>query len=286
MKLIEPWPSGFLCSSQMTSKPPLCCWLIILGAAEFRVGRPIKAETIFARNRTRRWIELTASMRTIDVQAPCPICLPEPCRLVHSLVISDADKLYLLTLAISNVIDNVEIFEVASNVISKIHTVGWVTACCSPVSGVTLQGFHSCQTQAVQLPVLGVLVHWRVDFEWSIPEWGKGTMRLAPRHHQGPSSAGLWLKITIGWKTVAVGVIQFVHTTTGIAAGASLEVIQTGERMKSQPCVNAWRSRTGISLKNVVEYCKLYQFLNKIAALVSFCSVPPFFCYFLWPVAP
>ena len=147
MKLIGSSPSGFLCSSQMSSKPPLCCWLIILRAAELRIGRPIKAETIFARNRARRWIELTASMRTIDVQAPCPICLPEPCRLVHSLVISDADKLYLLTLPISNAIDNVEIFEVSSNVISKIHTVGWVTACCSPVSGVTLQGCHSCQTQ-------------------------------------------------------------------------------------------------------------------------------------------
>ena len=65
------------------------------------------------------------------------------------------------------------IFEVSSNVISKIHTVGWVTACCSPVSGVTLQGFHSCQTQPVQLPVLGVLVHWRVLAEWSNLEWGK-----------------------------------------------------------------------------------------------------------------
>ena len=39
--------------------------------------------------------------------------------------------------------------------------------------------------------------------------------------------------------------------------------------MKSQFCVNAWRSRTGISLKNVVEYYKLYQFLNKNAGLVN-----------------
>ena len=39
--------------------------------------------------------------------------------------------------------------------------------------------------------------------------------------------------------------------------------------MKSQFCVNAWRSRTGISLKNVVEYCELYQFLNKNAGLVN-----------------
>ena len=230
-------------------------------------GMPVTTKIIFGMNRARSWIELTTSMLTIDVQAPYPLSLPELCCLVHSLVFSDADKLYLLTLACSKVIDNVEIFEVSSDVISKIHTVGWVTACCSPVSGVTLQGFHSCQTQTVQLPVLRVLVHWRVCVEWSFLELGKGKMRMAPRHHQGPSSTRLWLKIAIGWKTVATGVIQFVHTTTGIA-DASLEVVQTGEGMKSQFCANAWRSRTGISLENVVEYCKLYQFFNKNADLV------------------
>ena len=252
MRIIGPSLSGIqwlrLRSSQMSSKPPLCCWLIILGAAELRVGSPMEAKIIFAMNRARRWIEITTSRRTINVQAPHPLFLPETCCLVHSLVSSGADKLHLLTLAISNVIDNVEIFEVSSNVISKIHTVGWETACWSPVSRVTLQGFHSCQTQAVQLPVLGVLIHWRVHAEWSFLEWGKATMRLAPRHHQGPSSAALWLKIAISWKAVAVGTIQFVHTTTGIAE-ASLEVVQTGEGMKSQFCVNTWRSRTGISLK-------------------------------------
>ena len=56
--------------------------------------------------------------------------------------------------------------------------------------------------------------------------------------------------------------------------------------MKSQPCVNAWRSRTGISLKNVVEYCKLYQFLNKNAALLSFCNVPPIFLLFFMAGCP
>ena len=91
-------------------------------------------------------------------------------------------------------------------------------------------------------------------------------MRMAPRHHQGPSSAALWLKIAISWKTVAAGVKQFVYITLG---DASLEVVETGEGMKSQFCVNTWRSRTGISLKNVVEYCKLNQFRNKNAGLVN-----------------
>ena len=251
----------------MTSKPPLCCWLIVLGAAELRVERPIMAKIIFARNRASSWIELTATIPTIDVRTPWSSALPETSCNVHSIVSSDVDKLYFLTIA-STKIDNIEVLEVSSNVISKIHTVGWETACCSPVSRVTLQGSHSCQTQPVQVPVLGVLVHWSVLAKWSAPEWGKGTMRMAPRHHQGPSSAALWLKIAISWKTVAVGTIQFVHTTTGIA-DASLEVVQTGEGMKNQFCVNAWRSRTGISLKNVVEYCKLYQFLNKNAGLVN-----------------
>ena len=253
MKIIWPSLSGIQwrrsCSSQMSSKPPLCCWLIILGAAELRVGMPVTTKIVFGTNRARRWIELTATTRTIDVQAPYPIFLPETCCLVHSLVSSDADKLYLLTLPRSNVIDNVEIFEVSSNVISKIHTVGWETACCSPVSRVTLQGFHSCQTQAVQLPVLGVLIHWRVLAEWSSPEWGKGTMRMAPRHHQGPSSAGLWLKIAISWKTVAIGVKQFVYITLG---NASLEVIQTGEGMESL-CWAHVRSRAGVYLKKLMK---------------------------------
>ena len=241
------------CSSQMTSKPPLCCWLIILGAAELRVGRPVMTKIIFGRNRARRWIKLTTSSHTIDMQAIWSSPLPESCCKVHSVVSSDVDKLYFLTLPRSNVIDNVEILEVSSNIISKIHTVGWVTACCSPVSGVTLQGSHSCQTQAVQVPVLRVLVHWRVLAEWGSPEWGKGTMRMAPRHHQGPRSAAFWLKIAISWKTVAIGIKQFVYITPG---NASLEVIQTGEGMESLCWADAcgvWlRSRAGVYLKKLM----------------------------------
>ena len=104
---------------------------------------PVCTKIIFAPSRARRWIELTATTRTIDVQAPCPIFLPETSCTVHSIVSSDVDELYLLTLARSNEIDNIEVLEVSSNVISKIHAEGWETACCSPVSGVTLQGFHS-----------------------------------------------------------------------------------------------------------------------------------------------
>ena len=99
---------------------------------------------------------------------------------MHYNVSLDVDELYFLTLPRSIVSDNVEIFEVSSNIISKIHAVGWVTACCSPVSGVSLQGSHSCQTQAVQVPVLRVLVHWRVHVECNTPEWGKGTTSVAP----------------------------------------------------------------------------------------------------------
>ena len=98
---------------------------------------------------------------------------------------SDVDKLYFLTLPRSNVIDNVEIFEVSSNIISKIHTVGWVTACCSPVSGVTLQGSHSCQTQAVQVPVVRVLVHWRVHAECNRLGMGQGHDALGSKTSPG-----------------------------------------------------------------------------------------------------
>ena len=62
-------------------------------------------------------------------------------------------------------------------------------------------------------------------------------MRVAPRHHQGPSSAVLRLKIAIGRKTVATGIKQLVDTTQ---RDALLEVIQTGIRMEKGD-VGIWK---------------------------------------------
>ena len=119
--------------------------------------------------------------------------LPEACGEMHANMSSDIDVFHFLALPSSKEINYVEVLEVSTNVISQIDAVGRVTACCSPVSGVTLQGLHSCQAQAVQIPVLGVLVHWSVVLEGSQVERGKLSIGVTPRHHQGPCRSELSL---------------------------------------------------------------------------------------------
>ena len=89
---------------------------------------------------------------------------------------ADVDVFNFLAFVVVKVIDEVEVLEASTNVISEIDAVGRVAACCSPVSGVTLQGLHPCQTQAVQIPVLCVLVHWRVVLERGLPKSGQLTI--------------------------------------------------------------------------------------------------------------
>ena len=109
--------------------------------------------------------------------------LPEACGEMHANVSSDVDVFHFLALRSPKEINYVEIFEVSTNVIFEINAVCRVTACGSPVRGVTLQGFHSCQAQAVQIPVLGVLVHWSVVLEWGPLEHKKFAMEIAHRQH-------------------------------------------------------------------------------------------------------
>ena len=51
----------------------------------------------------------------------------------------DVDVFYFLALAVSKEINDVEILEVSTEVVSEIDAVGRVAACCSPVGGVSLQ---------------------------------------------------------------------------------------------------------------------------------------------------
>ena len=123
------------------------------------------------------------------------------------------DVFNFLAFAPTNVIHNVEVFEVSTNVICEIDAVGRVAACSSPVSGVTLQGLHSCQTQAVQFPVLCVLVHWSVVLERDLPKSGQVTIQSTPGYDKGPGSARLGLEITVGWVAVSAIIVKSVDTT-------------------------------------------------------------------------
>ena len=171
------------CSLQVSAKPPLCGGVGLLCAAELGVDYVIVAKVVLFMHRTRSWIKLTASPRAVSMQDTILMSLPETCGEMHANVSSDIDVFHFLALPSSKVINYVEVLEVSTNVIFEINAVCWITACCSPVCGVTLQGFHSCQAQAVQIPVLGVLVHWSVVLEWGPLEHKKFAMEVANRQH-------------------------------------------------------------------------------------------------------
>ena len=125
------------------------------------------------------------------------------------------------------IINDVEILEVATDVVCEIDAMGWEATRCSPVSGVTLQRPHSCQTQAVHIPVMGILVDWSVILKGShLRSWSQ-TIFVRPGHHQGPCSTRLGLKITVSWETVASGVVKPVHTA---CRSTSKQVIKAGSR--------------------------------------------------------
>ena len=52
---------------------------------------------------------------------------------MNAHVSADVDVFHFLTLAVFTVIDNVEVFEVSTDVICEINAMGRVAACCSPV---------------------------------------------------------------------------------------------------------------------------------------------------------
>ena len=68
---------------------------------------------------------------------PWPEVRPKRCCKVRPIVPSDIHIFYPLT-GSTKEIDDVEVFEVSTEVISEIDAVGWVAACV-PVGGVDLQ---------------------------------------------------------------------------------------------------------------------------------------------------
>ena len=163
---------------------------------------------------------------------------------MHAQMSSDVDVFHFLAL-VSKEIDDVKVLEVSTEVVSKVHAVSWVAARRSPVGGMSLQGFHSRQTQSVLVPVLSVLVHWGIVLEGGLEKSGKLTIFVTPRHDQGPCSTGLRLQITVSWETVSTVVVKFVDATFG---GASQQIIKAGGRTEYLLFVFSC-FRTGISLQ-------------------------------------
>ena len=201
----------------MSSEPPLSGRIRPLCAAELWVDDTVTTKVVFAWNWARSWVKLAAGATAVNVPKDRGT-LPDTCCQMHSHVPADVDVFHFHALAWPNKIDDVEVLEVASDVVSEINTIGWVAASWSPVSGMTLQGPHSCQAQAVQIPILGVLVHWSVALKGNRAERWKRTMPVSPRHHQCPRCTRLGLHITVNRVTVTSIVVKFVHAARGGAS--------------------------------------------------------------------
>lgn len=78
-------------------------------------------------------------MTAVNVQRVGVSNLPEAGCHMHAHVPPDVDVFHFIALSGPKKVDDVEVFEVATYVVSVIDTMGWVAACCSPVSGITLQ---------------------------------------------------------------------------------------------------------------------------------------------------
>ena len=128
---------------KMSSKPPLSSRVVCLCAAELGIKCTIIAKVVFTWYRSNSCAELAQTGRAVNMQSPA---LPKRYCKVRAIVPSDIHIFYPLTLATAKEIDDVEVFEVSTEVVSEIDAMGRVAACCSPVGGVDLQRSHSRQT--------------------------------------------------------------------------------------------------------------------------------------------
>ena len=195
---------------EMSSKPPLGSGLGILCAAKLWVVDTIPTKIIFTWHRTTLYhLNLTVSVPTVSMQAFMKK-LPERYRQILAHVSPDVDVFHSLALAWPNIINDVKVLEISTEVVSKIDAVGRIAACCSPVGGVSLQWSHSGQTQSVLIPVLGGLIHWRVYLEGNAAEFWKTSISRGPWHHQSPCGAWLRLQVTVNCVTVSIGIVKLV----------------------------------------------------------------------------
>ena len=123
----------------MSSKPPLGGRAGTLCTAELGVDDPIAAKIVLTGDCTSlRGLKVTAGARaTVSVQSACIVPLPERCREMEAPISPDVDVVNLLARASTHKIKDIEVFEVAAEVVSEIDTKGRVAACCSPVGRVS-----------------------------------------------------------------------------------------------------------------------------------------------------
>ena len=112
---------------KMSSKPPLSSRAVCLCAAEVGIECPILAKVVFLPYRSHGWIELAANTTAVSMQTHLQV-RPKRYREVCPIVPSDIHIFYPLTLAITKEIDDVQVFEISTEVVCKIDAMGRVAA--------------------------------------------------------------------------------------------------------------------------------------------------------------
>ena len=200
---------------EMSSKPPLGSGMGILCAAKLWVVVMIPTKIIFFWHGTTLYhLNLTDSVPTVSMQAFMKR-LPEWYRKILAYVSPNVDVFHSLALAWPNIINDVKVLEISTEVVSKIDAMGRIAACCSPVGGVSLKWSHSGQTHSVLIPVWGGLVHWCVYLEGNAAEFWKTSISRVPWHHQSPCGPWLRLQVTVNCVTVSIGIVKLVDAIFG-----------------------------------------------------------------------
>ena len=163
---------------EMSSKPPLGSGPGIFCAAKLWVVGTIPTKIIFLTHSTNPCrFKLTVSVHwTVSMQAFMKV-LPERHRQSLAHASPDVGVFHSPALTSPNIIDDVEVLEVSTEVVSEIDALGRIATCCSPVGGASLHWSHSGQTQSILIPVLGVLVHWCVCLEGSAADFERPRFR-------------------------------------------------------------------------------------------------------------
>ena len=195
----------------MAAKPPLSCCLVVCSAAEVWIDTARKAKVVFATDSTCDRYKPTSLTTTVNMQGISVNSLPPSCCGMDSHVATDVYILHLLASSISNEGHDVEGFEVPSDVVPVVNSVGWIAASRPPVCRVAFDGLHTGHRLSVQVEVWHVVIDGRVLFESQGFKLSQATVLIAPGHDQGPGISRLGLHVTVHGETVAVVVVDFVN---------------------------------------------------------------------------
>ena len=153
---------------QITTKPPLCRWVIPCCTTKFYINIIVQTKVVFTGNSFEFRLELTAGKRAVRVKKVGVLKLPKRyCSALSSGMSSNIHVFNWETHTFSWKSHDVKIAELSPDVISVINRFNLVEAASSsPVSGATADVFHPSQSLAVWVPIWGILVDRSILHKW------------------------------------------------------------------------------------------------------------------------